>query len=119
MKNVIIVGNIGTVYTGDVREFAEQAYREYIEQSKMDSGRASGERVTWMREQNIYREFDPKDIDPVETLRQLVQLTKQINNTQHAGNHITADVWSDLYQLTATAEMVVADMVLKGALQHN
>lgn len=117
MTHTIIVGNIGTVYTGNVREFAEGAYRDYVQQSCTGMGRASGEQVTWMIDGGIHKEFDPKTIDPIKVLQDLTRLAKTINAVQHAGCKISDDAWSKLYQLTSTAEMVLADMVLKEALQ--
>lgn len=45
-KYQIIVGNIGTVYDGDSRIEAIQAYSEYRNQSRNNYGRASGENVS-------------------------------------------------------------------------
>jgi hypothetical protein len=42
----VVVGNIGTVYSGNSLREASQCYSEYVKQSKMSSGHASGEDVT-------------------------------------------------------------------------
>ena len=36
----------------------------------------------------------------LESLRELVAATAQINDTQHAGQAVRAEQWSELYQLT-------------------
>lgn len=53
----IIVGNIGTVYTGTDPAKAAQDYKEYKEQSQGNVGRAAGENVTWMVDGEIHSEF--------------------------------------------------------------
>lgn len=44
----VIVGNIGTVYSGSNEKQATKAYREYKKQSERGLGRANGEDVTLM-----------------------------------------------------------------------
>lgn len=44
----IVVGNIGTVYSGTDRAQAKTAFDTYLAQSKANSGRAAGESVAWM-----------------------------------------------------------------------
>lgn len=44
-KYEVIVGNIGTVYSGDNRNKAEKDYKDYVAQSKGGKGRAGGEDV--------------------------------------------------------------------------
>jgi hypothetical protein len=56
----IIVGNIGTVYSGNIAADAGKVYREYVLSSAAatsSSGRAAGEDVTWMRDGEVFREF--------------------------------------------------------------
>lgn len=53
----IVVGNIGTVYSGNNRSVAMAKWNTYREQSREDSGRASGESVTWLKNGEIWREF--------------------------------------------------------------
>jgi hypothetical protein len=52
----VIVGNIGTVYSGASKAEAEKTYRTYVQQSKAGYGRASGEDVTLMVDGEIARE---------------------------------------------------------------
>ena len=56
MKHEVVVGNIGTVYTGNYAE-AEKAFREYRHQSVKRYGRAAGENVIWFRDGEIYKEY--------------------------------------------------------------
>lgn len=52
----VIVGNIGKVYDGRGRKEAEGIFDEYCIQSRRKTGRASGEDVTWMVDDDIHRE---------------------------------------------------------------
>jgi len=56
-KYQVIVGNIGTVYSGDSKEAAYTHYTEYVDQSKSDYGRAAGEDVTIMCKDEPLEEF--------------------------------------------------------------
>jgi len=42
----IVVGNIGTVVTTNLRQEAIKSYNDYVSFSKLDYGRAAGEDVT-------------------------------------------------------------------------
>jgi len=53
----VIVGNIGTVYSGPDEAEARKTYREYCEQSNQ-SGRASGEDVTLLSHGEPIEEFE-------------------------------------------------------------
>ena len=53
----VIVGNIGTVYDGGSRRLADKNYAEYVQQSKSDYGRAAGESVTLMKDDDIAKEY--------------------------------------------------------------
>jgi hypothetical protein len=55
----VIVGNIGTVYSGPDAIEAENHYAEYIDQSKSGVGRAGGEEVYMMIDNEIDREYRP------------------------------------------------------------
>lgn len=55
--NQVIVGNIGTVYSGSNNKEAARVYKEYISQSKSNYGRAGGEDVTWMKNGEPHKEF--------------------------------------------------------------
>lgn len=49
----VIVGNIGTVYDGASFIEAKQAYSDYRKQSRANCGRASGESVTMLCDNDI------------------------------------------------------------------
>lgn len=53
----VIVGNIGTVYSGHNRREAERTMRTYIEQSQSNVGRAGGEAVTLMQDSEVAKEY--------------------------------------------------------------
>lgn len=55
-RHEIIVGNVGTVYSGTDKKEARRVYDEYVEQSQGNYGRAAGESVTWMREDELFLE---------------------------------------------------------------
>jgi hypothetical protein len=52
----VVVGNIGTTYSGPNEKQARNTYREYVLQSERGVGRASGEDVTLMRDGEIAQE---------------------------------------------------------------
>ncbi len=54
----IVVGNIGTVYSGDSWSEAKETYWNYVEQSKAKRGRAAGEDVTWFLDGEIHKEYE-------------------------------------------------------------
>jgi hypothetical protein len=54
----VIVGNVGTVYHGDSELDAREKYDEYVMQSMHGRGRASGEDVTMLADDEIVRNFD-------------------------------------------------------------
>ena len=53
----ILVGNIGTVYSGFDTVLAQQTFDTYVTQAKGDSGRAAGEDVTWIIDGNERRGY--------------------------------------------------------------
>jgi len=53
----VIVGNIGTVYSGDNEATAREAWRSYRADSISHYGRASGEPVTLFVDGNILDEY--------------------------------------------------------------
>lgn len=63
MKHEVLVSNIGRVYAGDSVEQALIAFREYEAQSKMGAGRAAGETVTWLQDDEVFKEYCPPDPD--------------------------------------------------------
>ena len=63
----IIVGNIGTVYRGHCTEQARNTFNHYVEQSEQFAGRAAGESVTWL-EDNEEREHYAGNIEEYDAL---------------------------------------------------
>ncbi len=57
----VVVGNIGTVYRGNSLREASRCHSEYVKQSKMSSGRASGEDVTMFCDSEICKSYDAPD----------------------------------------------------------
>jgi hypothetical protein len=53
----VICGNVGSVYSGTDEAEARAKYQTYIEASKAEYGRASGEDVTLMRDGDIADEY--------------------------------------------------------------
>lgn len=56
--NEVVVGNIGTVYSGPSSLEAHRVYLAYRDQSVSGSGRAGGEDVTWLRDGEVYAEHE-------------------------------------------------------------
>lgn len=56
----VIVGNIGTVYSGTELKKALVAFKEYKSQSKDGYGRAAHEEVTLMQGDEILKEYNDK-----------------------------------------------------------
>jgi hypothetical protein len=54
----VLVGNIGTVYTGKDRSEADRLFAVYVEQSQSLRGRAGGEPVTLFEDNEIIREHE-------------------------------------------------------------
>ncbi len=57
-QHEIIVGNIGTVYSGRDRNEAAKRYSIYVSMSQSGYGRAANETVTWMRDGEVYQETE-------------------------------------------------------------
>lgn len=59
MKNnyQVIVGNIGNVYSGTNGFEAIEEYNAYIGLSKAKFGRVSGESVTLLKNDEVYKEY--------------------------------------------------------------
>ena len=53
----VIVGNIGTVYSGTNERDALFNARIYVDQSKSNRGRAAGQSVTIMRDGEIFHTY--------------------------------------------------------------
>lgn len=54
---VVIVGNVGTVYSGEDSQKASEIFAEYVEQSKSDCGHAGGEDVSLLHNDDIIQEY--------------------------------------------------------------
>lgn len=54
----VVVGNVGTVYDGDHRPTAMSTYIAYRAASRTNKGRAAGEQVTLMRDDDVYRQHE-------------------------------------------------------------
>ena len=59
MRFKVIVGNIGTVYSGDNEAEAHKTYYEYREQSQKGYGRAAGETVTLLEDEEYVKGYWP------------------------------------------------------------
>lgn len=57
MTHEVVVGNIGTVYSGTSKLDALAKYKEYVSQSKANYGRAAGESVTLFTDNEIAKEY--------------------------------------------------------------
>ena len=57
MTYEVVVGNIGTVYSGGIHAVADEKFSEYVRQSKTGNGRAGGEDVTILKNGDIFAEF--------------------------------------------------------------
>ena len=55
----VVVDNVGQVYSGLSQKQADKVFREYAIQSSRGSGRSGNERVTWLKDGSIHREFEP------------------------------------------------------------
>jgi hypothetical protein len=86
----VVVGNLGTVYSGDNREEAVERYFAYCDQADLPWGRASGEPVTLLSYGDVewekagksdevveYDEMPYSDIDLNEVCNHLAQITKE------------------------------------------
>lgn len=54
----VVVGNVGTVYYGPSSKDAVQAWNDYVYLSRTNQGRAAGESVLILRDDNITREYE-------------------------------------------------------------
>lgn len=59
MKNQyqVVVGNVGVVYEGTNGFTANVEYNQYVAISKTGKGKAGGETVTMIKNQEIHKEF--------------------------------------------------------------
>jgi hypothetical protein len=56
-KYEVVVGNVGTVYSGGFYDSALDAFTIYKSKSLNDYGRAAGEDVTMLKNGEIFREY--------------------------------------------------------------
>lgn len=77
----VVVGNIGTVHTGNNKAKANKMFNSYVRDSKSGYGRAAGEHVTMFintgRDEFVEREYTPDHWFPVEEIRKLLILLKK------------------------------------------
>ena len=59
----VVVGNIGTVYRGPDRWEALESFVAYQRLSQSNSGRAGGETVTFMDNDEILEQYIPPQMD--------------------------------------------------------
>lgn len=58
----VIAGNVGTVYSGPSEQDAQSYWVQYVELSKQERGRVSGESVYLMRDGSLIEEYiGPQD----------------------------------------------------------
>ena len=55
----VVVGNVGTVYRGDSHTDAKRVFAEYVSRSTSYVGRAAGESVTLIKDEEIEEEHTP------------------------------------------------------------
>jgi len=53
----VVVGNVGTVYSGFSRKEAEEAFHSYVEDSEENFGRVAGEDVVLFEDDEIIKEY--------------------------------------------------------------
>jgi hypothetical protein len=63
----VIVGNVGTVYSGSNYMVAQTTYTHYVKQSARGGGRAAGESVVLMHNGEPRREYAPPEPPEAET----------------------------------------------------
>ncbi len=56
VRYTVVVGNVGTVYDGTSRARADGNFNDYVKASKAPFGRAAGEHVVMMADDEIVRE---------------------------------------------------------------
>jgi len=61
-KYQVVVGNIGTVYSGNSLSLAKNHFEEYVKQSEGGYGRAANEDVTLFRSDEIIDEHFGKNV---------------------------------------------------------
>jgi len=57
-QHEVVVGNIGTVYSGADAAEAELHFELYMQRSQQRFGRAADQPVTWFRDGEIYSEYE-------------------------------------------------------------
>lgn len=59
----VVVGNIGTVYSGTSKSDTAMTWIAYVDQSKSGKGRAGNEPVTMFCDGEIVKEYAPEQIE--------------------------------------------------------
>jgi hypothetical protein len=61
-KYEVVVGNIGTVYSGTSKSDTAMTWMAYVDQSKSARGRAANEPVTMFCDGEIVKEYYPEEL---------------------------------------------------------
>ena len=64
----VVVGNIGTVYSGNNYMQATAKYSSYVKDSKAQYGRAAGESVVLFHHGHIRAEYEPVNVAELQVL---------------------------------------------------
>ncbi len=67
----VVVGNVGTVYSIDSLTRAANEFDTYVTLSQAQSGRASGEDVTLLKDDEIIKEYHAEDVKVAQLLNKL------------------------------------------------
>ena len=67
----VIVGNLGRVHEGSVGKVAHAEFKEYRDRSIANNGRAGGESVVLMRDDEIIAEYDPMPMLPFRAMNRV------------------------------------------------
>ena len=99
MEYQVIVGNVGTVYSGSNWREAGKSYREYIAISKSGCTRAAGEQVTLMENGEIKREYNPPKAK-LPTIKEIYPLVLAVKRS--IADEYRADEETDLPSIQLT-----------------
>ena len=83
MQYQVIVGNVGTVYSGPSKRMARREYTAYVRISKAGVGRAGDENVTLMTDEDILDEFSALDWRIAKQDRKLAKMRDMVSKLQH------------------------------------
>jgi len=113
----VIVGNVGSVYSGIQLKEALEHYGEYIQQSKTGLGRAGGEEVVLMKDGEPWKEHVPEN--PQEFVVRFTVRAGYADNFGEAASQLRVALEEALAQeLSHIQEHVDADIVLEHVERH-